>query len=62
MNTEMNSQVVEALKQKLIAKGETYGQGLGAAYALGYLASMLQELMQDPKIKTEVEAALAHIS
>lgn len=50
---------MQALKAKLIATGETYAKGLGEAYALGYLSSMLENMMaMYPEVRAEVQSAL----
>lgn len=50
---------MQALREKLVATGETYAKGLGEAYALGYLSSLVENLMAKyPEVKTEIESAL----
>lgn len=54
-----NAATMQAFKEKLVAAGEEYGKGLGEVYALGYLSSLVENLMAKyPEVKTEIESAL----
>jgi len=50
---------MRAFKEKLVTRGEEYGKGLGEAYALGYLSSLVENLMAKcPEVRAEIQSAL----
>ena len=50
---------MQAFKAKLVAAGEEYCKGLGEVYALGYLSSLVENMMAKyPEVRAEIQSAL----